>query len=107
MTPAALAPYFEAVGAADLMRRRGRVKSLIGLVIEATGLRAEVGELCTISAGRNAEPMQQVGDIERLALVERGSIEFQAPYDMDRFGPAAEFAQLGGIGLVLGAHAGK
>ena len=57
MTPAALAPYFEAVGAADLMRRRGRVKSLIGLVIEATGLRAEVGELCTISAGRNAEPI--------------------------------------------------
>jgi len=39
------------------MQHRGRVKSLIGLVIEATGLRAEMGELCTISAGRNAEPI--------------------------------------------------
>ncbi len=57
MTAAALEPYFDAVRTADLMRHRGRVKSLIGLVIEATGLRAEVGELCTISAGRSAQPV--------------------------------------------------
>jgi flagellum-specific ATP synthase len=38
---------------ADLHRLRGRVVNLIGLVIEATGVRAEVGELCTIQAGRN------------------------------------------------------
>jgi flagellum-specific ATP synthase len=57
MTPATLAPYFEAVHTADLMRHRGRVTSLIGLVIEATGLRAEVGELCAISVGRNEPPV--------------------------------------------------
>jgi flagellum-specific ATP synthase len=57
VTPAALAPYFEAVHTADLMRHRGRVTSLIGLVIEATGLRAEVGELCAISVGRNEPPV--------------------------------------------------
>src|SRR3954469_88519 len=57
MTPATLAPYFEAVHSADLMRHRGRVTSLIGLVIEATGLRAEVGELCAISVGRNEPPV--------------------------------------------------
>ena len=42
-----------AVRGADLHRLRGRVVNLIGLVIEATGVRAEVGELCTIHAGRN------------------------------------------------------
>jgi flagellum-specific ATP synthase len=57
MTAAALEPYFEAVHSADLMRHRGRVTSLIGLVIEATGLRAQVGELCTISVGRNHQPI--------------------------------------------------
>ncbi len=47
--------YAESIRVADLHPRRGRVRSLIGLVIEATGLRAEVGELCTISAGRNGD----------------------------------------------------
>lgn len=42
-----------AIREADLHRLRGRVVNLIGLVIEATGVRAEVGELCTIRAGRN------------------------------------------------------
>jgi flagellum-specific ATP synthase len=56
-TETALAPALDAVRTADLQRRRGRVRSLIGLVIEASGLRAEVGELCTIAAGRNAEPV--------------------------------------------------
>jgi flagellum-specific ATP synthase len=52
-----LDPYVEAIRSSDLHARRGRVKSLIGLVIEATGLRAEVGELCTIAAGRNGDPV--------------------------------------------------
>src|SRR3954454_5028596 len=37
---------------ADLHRRHGRVSDLIGLTVEATGLEAEVGEVCMISAGR-------------------------------------------------------
>ncbi len=36
------------VGRADLHRRRGRVCDLIGLVVEATGLEAEVGEVCEV-----------------------------------------------------------
>jgi flagellum-specific ATP synthase len=47
----------EAVDAADLHRRRGYVRDLIGLVVEATGLEARVGELCEIAAGRTARPV--------------------------------------------------
>ncbi len=35
---------------ADLARSHGRVSNLIGLIIEATGLQAEIGEVCLISA---------------------------------------------------------
>ena len=52
-----LARYRTAVAEADTHRRHGRVTNLIGLVIEVTGLRAEVGELVTISAGRNRPPV--------------------------------------------------
>ena len=53
LTPRPLGRARRALADADLQRRRGRVTNLIGLVIEATGLRAEVGELCTIAGGRN------------------------------------------------------
>jgi flagellum-specific ATP synthase len=46
-----------AVGRSDLHRRRGRVCDLIGLVVEATGLEAEVGEVCNVAAGRGREPV--------------------------------------------------
>jgi len=71
MTGTVLGGAIEAVRAADLQDRRGRVRSLIGLVIEASGLRAEVGELCTIAAGRNAEPVsaEVVGFRDRGALL--------------------------------------
>jgi flagellum-specific ATP synthase len=45
------------VQAGELHRRRGRVSDLIGLIVEATGLEAEVGEVCVVEAGRNAEPV--------------------------------------------------
>ena len=37
---------------ADLHRRHGRVRDLIGLIVEATGVEAEVGEVCSIDTGR-------------------------------------------------------
>ncbi len=37
---------------ADLSLRRGRVADLIGLIIEATGLQVEIGELCMVGDGR-------------------------------------------------------
>jgi flagellum-specific ATP synthase len=47
----------------DLARRRGRVGDLIGLIIEATGLQAEVGEVCMVGDGRDrpAVPTEVVG----------------------------------------------
>jgi flagellum-specific ATP synthase len=38
---------------ADLSRRRGRVADLIGLIIEATGLQVEIGEICRVGDGRD------------------------------------------------------
>ncbi|HEX4465790.1 MAG TPA: FliI/YscN family ATPase [Solirubrobacteraceae bacterium] len=46
-----------AIGEADLARRHGFVSNLIGLIIEATGLQAEVGEVCLVGTDRNREPV--------------------------------------------------
>jgi flagellum-specific ATP synthase len=48
---------------ADLQRRHGRVCDLIGLIVEATGLEAEVGEVCSIETGRGRSvvPAEVVG----------------------------------------------
>jgi flagellum-specific ATP synthase len=37
----------------DLACRRGRVRDLIGLIIEATGLQVEMGEICLVGDGRD------------------------------------------------------
>src|SRR5262249_18846110 len=47
--------FGRAIGRADLHRRHGRVMDLIGLTIEATGLEAEIGEVCDVRTGRNAQ----------------------------------------------------
>ncbi|HZU39906.1 MAG TPA: FliI/YscN family ATPase [Solirubrobacteraceae bacterium] len=41
----------------DLSRRRGRVADLIGLIIEATGVQVEIGEVCLVGDGREREPV--------------------------------------------------
>jgi flagellum-specific ATP synthase len=46
-----------AIARADLHRRHGRVSDLIGLIVEATGLEAEVGEVCAIATGRGRAPV--------------------------------------------------
>src|SRR4249919_1938420 len=63
MPESGLERFSQTLLSADLQRTRGRVTNLIGLVIEATGLRAEVGELCTITTGRNRDrvPAEVVG----------------------------------------------
>jgi len=50
---ALLAAARGAIGEADLARRHGFVSNLIGLIIEATGLQAEVGEVCLVGTDRN------------------------------------------------------
>jgi len=51
-----LGPYRQAVGAAVLTRRIGRVRELGGLSVEVEQLDATVGELCTIWPRESAEP---------------------------------------------------
>ena len=46
-----------ALAASDLQRRHGRVRDLIGLIVEVTGLEAEVGEVCNIDTGRGRRPV--------------------------------------------------
>jgi flagellum-specific ATP synthase len=48
---------FDGVQRADLHARHGRVSNLIGLIIEATGVEAEVGELCHVETGRHSLPV--------------------------------------------------
>ncbi len=49
----ALARVSRALADEDLARRRGRVRDLIGLIIEATGLQVEMGEICLVGDGRD------------------------------------------------------
>ncbi len=48
---------------ADLHSRSGRVNQLIGLVVESSGLEAEIGEVCLIETGRDqpSVPAEVVG----------------------------------------------
>ncbi len=54
---------FGALHRADLHVRHGRVSNVIGLIVEATGVEAEIGELCLIETGRHSEavPSEVVG----------------------------------------------
>jgi flagellum-specific ATP synthase len=55
--PDGLTHAVRAIRSGDLARRRGRVGDLIGLIIEATGLEAEIGELCMVGDGRRETPV--------------------------------------------------
>jgi flagellum-specific ATP synthase len=50
-------PYIEALHAADLIRQYGKVRQVIGVVIESLGPNMAVGETCDISYKRTAEPV--------------------------------------------------
>ncbi|HEY2767749.1 MAG TPA: FliI/YscN family ATPase [Solirubrobacteraceae bacterium] len=56
MSGALLARAGDALHGADLARSHGRVSNLIGLIIEATGLQAEVGEVCLVNGTSRAAP---------------------------------------------------
>ena len=67
---------------ADLARCHGRVSNLIGLIIEATGLQAEVGEVCLVGADRRREavPAEVVGFREgRTLLMPLGELQGIGP----------------------------
>ncbi|MGC2130857.1 MAG: flagellar protein export ATPase FliI [Candidatus Aquilonibacter sp.] len=50
-------PYLEALRGADLVRQYGKVRQVIGVVIESLGPNMAVGETCSISYKRNAVPV--------------------------------------------------
>ncbi len=52
---ALLSRAWQGIAEADLARRHGFVSNLIGLIIEATGLQAEIGEVCLVGTDRNRE----------------------------------------------------
>jgi flagellum-specific ATP synthase len=71
-----------ALAGADLARCHGRVNNLIGLIIEATGLQAEVGEVCLVGADRHREavPAEVVGFREgRTLLMPLGELQGIGP----------------------------
>ena len=63
-----------AIDESDLARRHGYVSNLIGLIIEVTGLQAEIGEVCLVEGGRGedgrpAVPAEVVGFREGRTLL--------------------------------------
>ncbi len=50
-------PYLEALRRADLVREYGKVRQVIGVVIESLGPNMAIGETCEISYKRTAEPV--------------------------------------------------
>ncbi len=50
-------PYLEALRSADLARQYGKVRQVIGVVIESLGPNMAVGETCSISYKRTAQPV--------------------------------------------------
>lgn len=57
MSDVTLDRAFGGLQRADLHTRQGRVSNLIGLIVEATGVEAEVGELCHVETGRHSAPV--------------------------------------------------
>ncbi len=71
-----LQPYRARLVRADLIRPLGRVSRVVGLVIEATGLKVPVGEICRIRTSRGSLPAEVVGFKEdRLFLMPFGDIQ--------------------------------
>lgn len=80
--PATFAQAAALLRGSDLARRSGRVSDLIGLVVEATGLQAEVGEVCLVNGDRGHPPVpaEVVGFRgRRTLLMPLGEMEGIAP----------------------------
>ena len=96
MSGALLSRAGAALAGADLARCHGRVSNLIGLIIEATGLQAEVGEVCLVGAtdrrsteaGRHSPPTD-LGDTRCARIPESTSVPVSASGALDE-PPTAE-----------------
>ena len=61
--------YARALAAAELTRRYGYVSNLIGLIVEVTGLQAEVGEVCLVGGREQSLQAEVVGFREGRTLL--------------------------------------
>jgi len=81
-----LAAHLEqAIGQAEFQRRQGRIVASNGLVIEAEGPDAPIGELCEIRAARHSMPVpaQVVGfRKEHVLLMPYGQVEGISPHSL-------------------------
>ena len=81
-SPIDLSTYHDRLGRVDPYRLNGRVVQVIGLVIEAQGPEAKVGELCHVHVSRHEEPVpaEVVGFREgRTLLMPLGEMRGIAP----------------------------
>ncbi len=79
---AAMESRLERLSRLDSVRITGRVSQVVGLVVEATGLNAPVGEVCEIHTGRHSAPelAEVVGFREgRALLMPLGDLRGTAP----------------------------
>ena len=79
---APLAAYRDALAGAELGRRMGHVRRLQGLLIEADGPQAEMGEMCHVLAGRDGRTIRaEVVGLEgaRVALMPYEEVQGVAP----------------------------
>jgi flagellum-specific ATP synthase len=90
--PPPLARLVDAISRADLHRRRGRVTDLIGLIVEATGLEAQVGEVCEIQVGRDATPV-----LAEVVGFRAGRTLLMALGEMQGIGPGNAVTATGGM----------
>jgi flagellum-specific ATP synthase len=97
-----LATAASTLQAADLAQRKGLVSNLIGLIIEATGLQAEIGEVCEVHTDRSGPPVaaEVVGFREgRTLLMPLGELHGIGP-GTKVLGTGAPFRVAAGPGLL-------
>lgn len=75
-----LGAYRDAVRDAQLTRRVGVVRQVVGLAVEAEGLDASVGELCHVSRrGRRRHPQQEQSVVAEVVAIQPGRVTLM-PY---------------------------
>ena len=91
--------HLDALAGADLVRQYGKVRQVIGVVIESLGPNMAVGETCSISYKRSAEPVlaEVVGFRDSKVLI-------MPLGELMGIGAGSDVVAHGALGLVSSAH---
>ncbi len=90
--------YHEVINQAPTIRRHGRVTQVLGLIIEATGPRVGIGEVCNVTSGGVSTPCEVVG-------FRRDSVLLMPLLHMEGIRPGAEVVPTGAPFLVPAGEA--